>query len=514
MVTKEILLHLWTFGFLLFSLATVWTTGFSIHPNHHWIKKMNGNTHDNNDGCKNSAMQKNGGFAALTRVSPENVGFEIHAPVDPDAYQAAQSIRNEIKVSDKQENTVDAAKLLQVCQRLGDVDASETSLIVSKEECERAFANLSERERTALSNIHERIRTFAEAQRRSIADMEISIPGGHAGHTVSPVSAAGCYAPGGRYPLPSSVLMTVVTAKAAGVETVMLASPKPSAVTLAAAHLAGADIVLKMGGAQAIFTMAYGCNNNDNDMIIPRCDVICGPGNKWVTAAKSIVNGYCGIDMLAGPSEVLVIADETANPETIAADLIAQAEHDVVARAILICTDQNLMDAVDQQISLQLNSLPEPNQSTAKAALGNSFAVLCESIEQAVKISDDIAPEHLEIQTKDAPLVGKSCRNYGGLFVGEHAAEVLGDYGAGPNHTLPTGGTGRYTGGLSVLHFLRVRTWMRIDQLDEAQCIVDDAIVLARLEGLEGHARAAETRSLTVTPAFKKPKTDTDKNGE
>lgn len=456
-------------------------------------------------------MQKNGGFA-LTRVTPENVGFEIHAPVDPDAYQAAQSIRNELKVGNK-ENSVDAESLLQVCQRLGDVDASETSLIVSKEECERAFASLSERERTALSNIHERILTFAEAQRRSIADMEISIPGGHAGHTVSPVSAAGCYAPGGRYPLPSSVLMTVVTAKAAGVETVVLASPKPSAVTLAAAHLAGADIVLKMGGAQAIFTMAYGCCN-DKNTIIPRCDVICGPGNKWVTAAKSIVNGYCGIDMLAGPSEVLVIADETANPETIAADLIAQAEHDVVARAILLCTDPNLMDAVDQQISLQLDSLPEPNKSTAKAALGNSFAVLCESIQQAVKISDDIAPEHLEIQTKDASVVGKSCRNYGGLFVGEYAAEVLGDYGAGPNHTLPTGGTGRYTGGLSVLHFLRVRTWMRIDELTEAQCIVDDSIVLARLECLEGHARAAETRSLTETPSFKKTKTGTDNNGD
>lgn len=312
-------------------------------------------------------------------------------------------------------------------------------------------------------------------------------------------AAAGCYAPGGRYPLPSSVIMTAVTARAAGCSTVVLASPRPATITLAAAHISNVDVMLCIGGAQAVGVMAYGL-----DGIVPSCDVIVGPGNKWVTAAKSLVNGHVGIDMLAGPSEVLVICDETANAEVVAADLIAQAEHDVVARAILLSTSPDMIRSVDKHVQSQLDSLPEPNKSTAKEALTQSFAVQCESIEQCISISDDIAPEHLEIQTKDFQAVAKACGNYGGLFVGEHAAEVLGDYGAGPNHTLPTGGTGRYTGGLSVFNFLRIRTWMRIDNAEKSQGMVDDSITMARLEGLEGHARAAEARSLTKTPAFKK----------
>lgn len=293
--------------------------------------------------------------------------------------------------------------------------------------------------------------------------------------------------------------MTAVTARAAGCETVVLCSPRPAPITLAAAHIAGADIVLKVGGAQAIASMAYGIGED-----VPSCDVIVGPGNKWVTAAKSIVSGPCGIDMLAGPSEVLVICDDTANPEIVAADLIAQSEHDVVARAILLSTSEDMIVKVDAEVCDQLAKMPEPNQSTARAAMGLSFAVKCDSVEDCVAVSDDIAPEHLEIQTRDAMKVGMSCRNYGGLFVGENAAEILGDYGAGPNHTLPTGGTGRYTGGLSVFNFLRIRTWMRIDDTAAAQEMVDDTILMARLEGLEGHARAAECRSTTKTPAFKK----------
>jgi phosphoribosyl-ATP pyrophosphohydrolase/phosphoribosyl-AMP cyclohydrolase/histidinol dehydrogenase len=294
-----------------------------------------------------------------------------------------------------------------------------------------------------------------------------------------------------------------VTARAAGCEIVVLASPRPAPITLAAAHIANVDVMLSVGGAQAVAAMAYGVPS----LNVPSCDVIVGPGNKWVTAAKSLVNGHCGIDMLAGPSEVLVICDETANAEIVAADLIAQAEHDVVARAILLSTSTSMIQQVDDHVAAQIAVLPEPNQSTAREALKQSFAVHCESMEQCVAISDDIAPEHLEIQTKDAWKVAKSCGNYGGLFVGEHAAEVLGDYGAGPNHTLPTGGTGRYTGGLSVFHFLRIRTWMRIDKKEESQGMVDDSITMARLEGLEGHARAAEARSLTKTPAYKKAKT-------
>lgn len=304
------------------------------------------------------------------------------------------------------------------------------------------------------------------------------------------MKAAGCYAPGGRYPLPSSVIMTAVTARAAGCDTVVLASPHPVQITLAAAHICDVDFMLCIGGAQAVASMAYGIP----EINIPSCDVIVGPGNKWVTAAKSIVNGQVGIDMLAGPSEVLVICDNTGNPDIIAADLIAQAEHDVVARAILLSDDEQLIEKIDVAVGEQLAALPEPNQSTAREALTQSFAVKCKDIDECIKISDDIAPEHLEIQTENAMEVGKKCANYGGLFVGELAAEVLGDYGAGPNHTLPTGGTGRYTGGLSVFNFLRIRTWMRIDSKESSQGMVEDSVRLARLEGLEGHARAAEKR--------------------
>lgn len=435
----------------------------------------------------------------LNRITPDKVSLEIKDPVDPKALEQATAIFDELKDRD---GKVNGDKLIEVAKRLGDIPPEGTSFLVNKEDCKAAFDNLSETERTALVNIHSRVKAFAEMQRKSVTDMEMDIPGGKAGHTVSPCNAAGCYAPGGRYPLPSSVIMTAVTAKAAGCETVILASPRPAPITLAAGYIAGADVFLCVGGAQAVAAMAYGTS----DGTVPRCDVICGPGNRWVTAAKSIVNGHCGIDMLAGPSEVLVICDDTANAEVVAADLIAQAEHDTVARAILLSTDKTLIEAIDKQVGEQLASLPEPNQSTAREALQQSFAVECDSIEHCVKISDDIAPEHLEIQTRDAMQVGMSCKNYGGLFVGEHAAEVLGDYGAGPNHTLPTGGTGRYTGGLSVFNFLRIRTWMRVDDADQSQSMVDDSIVMARLEGLEGHARAAETRSKTHTPQFKKVK--------
>lgn len=444
-----------------------------------------------------SIMTANGGKKnVLNHVTPEQVSLEIKDPVDPKALEQAQAIVDELR---GQGGKVDGEKLIQVAKRLGDIGENDSSFIVDKATCKAAFDGLTDVERNALVNIHARVKAFAEMQRKSVTDVEMDIPGGKAGHTVSPCRAAGCYAPGGRYPLPSSVVMTAVTAKAAGCQAVVLASPRPAPITLAAGYICEVDHFLCVGGAQAIACMAYGIEGSE----IPKCDVICGPGNKWVTAAKSIVSGMCGIDMLAGPSEVLVIADDTANAEVVAADLIAQAEHDVVARAILLSTDNHLIEQVNECVADQIECLPEPNRSTALEALKQSFVVKCNSIDECVAISDDIAPEHLEIQTRDAMKVGQRCLNYGGLFVGEHAAEVLGDYGAGPNHTLPTGATSRYTGGLSVFNFLRIRTWMRVDDPKASQSMVDDSIVMARLEGLEGHARAAETRSLTQTPKFK-----------
>lgn len=446
-------------------------------------------------------MPTTNGKHLLNLISPSEVTLEIKDPVDPSALEQAKAIFEELR--DKSTGQVDGNKLLTVAKRLGDIPDDGSSYTVTHDSCKVAFEGLTDQERTALVNIHDRVKAFAEMQRKSVKDMEMDIPGGKAGHTVAPCRAAGCYAPGGRYPLPSSVIMTAVTARAAGCQKVVLASPKPAPITLAAAYISGVDVFLCVGGAQAIATMAYGIVGDGS---VGRCDVICGPGNKWVTAAKSIVNGPCGIDMLAGPSEVLVICDDTANPEVVAADLIAQAEHDVVARAILLSTSSDIIEKVNECVTTQIDALPEPNRSTAREALKQSFAVKCDNIDHCIQLSDDIAPEHLEIQTADAMEVGMRCNNYGGLFVGEHAAEVLGDYGAGPNHTLPTGGTGRYTGGLSVFNFLRVRTWMRIDDTDASQAMVDDSIVMARLEGLEGHARAAEARSKSNEHKNKSPK--------
>jgi phosphoribosyl-ATP pyrophosphohydrolase/phosphoribosyl-AMP cyclohydrolase/histidinol dehydrogenase len=371
--------------------------------------------------------------------------------------------------------------------RLGDVQHGEP-MVYEREALENALETLPKEQRGVLERTAERIEAFARAQRDAIQDLDVEIPGGRAGHTVVPVARAGCYAPGGRFPLPSSVLMTACTARVAGVETVWVASPRPDQVTLAAAAVAGADALLGVGGAQAIAAMAYGAGE------VPACDVVVGPGNRWVTAAKKLVSGRVRIDMLAGPSELVVFADHTADPVTIAADLLAQAEHDPDALPILVSLDKDLVKAVDDELVRQLDVLP--TKETASAALENGFAVIADSVEQGIDLCDRIAPEHLELILEDTDSVAERVNHYGGLFVGHGTAEVLGDYGAGPNHTLPTGGTARSTGGLSVFTFLRVRTWMEIDDLGDAQVLVDDAVALARLEGLEGHARSAERRKI------------------
>ena len=349
-----------------------------------------------------------------------------------------------------------------------------------------AFERLPNDVQALLKRTAGRIESFAKAQRACVTALNTSIEGGTAGHDVAPVERAACYAPGGRFPLPSSVLMTAVTARVAGVEQVYVVTPSDEDIMLGAAFVAGADGLIQAGGAHAIAAVAYGTET------IPAVDVVVGPGNRWVTAAKSIVSGDVGIDMLAGPSELLVVADGSSCPETIAADLLAQAEHDPDARPILVTEDDALIDAVNQAIDAQLAQLS--TAEIARAALSNGGAFLCESDNEIVRIVNRIAPEHLELIGPKSEGLSSQIRHYGGLFIGRNAAEVLGDYGAGPNHTLPTGGTARFSGGLSVFNFLRIRTWMRIDAIDEAAAMVKDAEALANLEGLAGHARAAKCR--------------------
>jgi len=336
-----------------------------------------------------------------------------------------------------------------------------------------------------LERVADRIRAFAEAQLASLHETDMPIPGGAAGQTIAPVERAGCYAPGGRYPLPSSVLMTAVTARVAGVKEVWVASPRPRPETLAAAAIAEADSVLAVGGAQAIAGMAFGVG-------VPACDVIVGPGNRFVSAAKVLVSHRVRIDMVAGPSELVVLADESADASLVAADLLAQAEHDPDARVVLVSTDRSVLDAVDRQLTDQLESLPTAD--TARQALANGLGMLANDMDEAVAICDRLAPEHVALHIAAAKDVAARLKHFGAVFIGADAAVVLGDYGAGPNHTLPTGGAARHAGGLSVLDFLRIRTWLRVDDPAGAGPMLKDAESLACLEGLEGHARAAAMR--------------------
>ena len=286
--------------------------------------------------------------------------------------------------------------------------------------------------------------------------------------------------------------MTAVTARAAGVREVWVASPHPTQITLAAAAVAGADGLLAVGGAHAIAALAYGVGGP------PPCDVVVGPGNQWVTAAKKLVAGDVGIDMLAGPSELVVLADVSADPGVVAADLLAQAEHDPDALPVLVTTDTAHADAVDTELENQLAGLP--TRDIAGAALANGFAVIADTLGEALAVCDRLAPEHLQILTRDPEEVARRANHYGGLFIGGASAEVFGDYGIGPNHTLPTGGVARFKGGLSVFDFLRIRTWLRMSDGPDAAAAARDAAALARLEGLEAHARAAERR-FTVLPS-------------
>jgi len=368
-------------------------------------------------------------------------------------------------------------------EKMGELEAGE-SLVLGRGDLEAALARLDRRQRGVLERAVERVTAFAAAQRAALVDLDVAVPGGRAGHTFVPVSRAGCYVPGGRFPLPSSAVMTVCAARAAGVQTVWCAGPKPALPTLAAAALAGADGFLAAGGAQGIAALAYGAG-------VPACDVIVGPGGRYPAAAKRLLFGIVGTEAPAGPSELLVIAGAGADAETAAADLLAQAEHDVAATPAVVSLDPTFSAELDEALERRLADLPEPNRSTAAAALSKGWMIEARSREEAVAAADRFAPEHLELLVEDPRSWAASIRNAGAIFLGSGSAEVFGDYGAGPNHCLPTGGAARFAAGLSVLAFLRARTWLEMDSPEE---LAGEAAALARIEGLEAHARAAERR--------------------
>ncbi|MCX7775747.1 MAG: histidinol dehydrogenase [Spirochaetaceae bacterium] len=378
---------------------------------------------------------------------------------------------------------------------------SDEELVIVRDGMQKAYETLPPDTAALLHRARDRIEAFAQAQKASLQPATVSIPGGRAGHDIVPVSCVGCYVPGGRFPLPSSALMTVLPAKVAGVGTVYCAGPRPTAETLAAAWLAGADGFLKAGGAHGIAALAYGLKQQDGKAspsaagwLVPPCDVIVGPGGPYVTAAKRLLFGKVGTEAPAGPSELLVIADETADPAVVAADLLAQAEHSPDAVPCFIALSEAVAEGILQQLMRQIGTLPEMNRTNAQSALAHGWYCVEAQEDLIVRLADRTAPEHLEIATREPRLLAARISNAGALFLGAGSAEVFGDYGAGPNHTLPTGGAARFAGGLSVFQFLRIRTWIAIDN---PASLAGDTAAFARMEGLEAHARAAEARLLS-----------------
>ncbi|MGE6602753.1 histidinol dehydrogenase [Lysinibacillus fusiformis] len=365
-----------------------------------------------------------------------------------------------------------------------------TSLQVTKEEIQKAVNDLDQQLYQDLAEAAKNIRLYHEQQSRHGYRLELG-DGSWLGQRVTALDAVGLYVPGGTAAYPSSVLMNVIPAQVAGVKRIVIASPagrdgKIPAGVLVAAQLLGIDEIYKIGGAQAIAALAYG-----TETIAP-VDKITGPGNIYVALAKREVFGEVAIDMIAGPSEIAILADDTAFPDEIAADLLSQAEHDPLACAILVTTSEQLAKKVAEEVEKQLEILPR--QEVARASIEN-FGVIyvAETVSDAVEAINSLAPEHLEIMTNNAEAIAEQIRHAGGIFIGRYSSEPVGDYFAGTNHVLPTNSTARFASGLNVDDFVKKssivyyseKTWQ-----DNAPKIAR----LARMEGLEGHARAVESR--------------------
>ena len=363
-------------------------------------------------------------------------------------------------------------------------------MAVSPEALEQAWTSLPTNLRDALELAHRRITDFHQRQRP--ADLAVIGPHGEQlGRRWRPVERAGLYVPGGRAAYPSTVLMNAVPARVAGVKDVVICSPAGrdgavNPVVLAAAHLAGVKTVFRLGGAQAVAAMAYGSES------VPKVDVISGPGNLYVTLAKQAVYGQVAIDSLAGPSEVLVIADHSAKPDQVAADLLAQAEHDPLAAAVLITTDPALADGINAAVAEQLAD--HPRQEICEAALRDwGLVVVCDDLESCARLSDSFAPEHLELLVERPEPLADRIQNAGAIFLGPWSPEAVGDYLAGPNHTLPTCGAARFSGALSVETFMRHTSLIGFNRaaLEATGSAVQE---LATSEGLHSHAESVRRR--------------------
>lgn len=402
-----------------------------------------------------------------------------------------------------------AAEMIATIERGGEqavrdyalkLDRWSGDILVGEAEIERRTAEIPAGVRCDIEFAAARVRRFAEAQLASLREFEVELsPGLVAGQRLVPVNVAGCYVPTGRYAHIASAYMSVATAKAAGVPTVIACSTPFQGQgihphVLYAMKVAGADAIMTLGGVQAIAAMAFGLFTGR------RADIIVGPGNKFVAEAKRMLFGRVGIDVFAGPSEVCVIADGGADPRIVASDLVGQAEHGHESPAWLITTDRALADAVMREVPELVAALPPVARDAAGAAWrDHGEVVLCSTREEAAKVSDEYAAEHLEVHAADLDWWLKTLTNYGSLFLGEETTVAFGDKTSGPNHILPTKGAARYSGGLSVHKFIKTLTWQRMTREANRETAQVTARI-SRLEGMEGHARTADDRLAKYFP--------------
>lgn len=383
--------------------------------------------------------------------------------------------------------------LLRLTRQYDGWEVSAKTLRVSRGEMQAALKALSREEKKVLEFAAARIENFHALQDRrswSFAEADGTI----LGQIVRPVQTVGIYVPGGKAAYPSSVLMNAIPARVAGVSNIIMTSPTPQGylhpAVLVAAQIAGVDAIFKIGGAQAIGAMAFGT------AMIPKVDKIVGPGNIYVAAAKRLVFGEVAIDSIAGPSEILIIADGSGDPSFLAADLISQAEHDEQASAVLLCLSRRFAEKVRKEIILQLSTLPR--RKIAEPALRNFGAILIvKSLAEAVKIANDLAPEHLELAVADPFSLLPRIENAGAIFLGHISPEAIGDFVAGPNHVLPTGGTARFSSPLGVYDFLKRSSLICLSPAG-LKNLADPGMHLARMENLEGHLRSIAVRKKSI----------------
>lgn len=426
----------------------------------------------------------------MLRLSNRDPGFaEAFARVVADRRESAVDVATDVAAILQSVRERGDAVLAELTARFDGHDLDDTGWSIDLGECRKAFDALAPELRAALELAAERIRDYHKAQLPENRDYTDAV-GVRLGATWTAVDAAGLYVPGGRAAYPSSLLMNAIPAKVAGVERLVVVTPTPNGevnpLVLAAAHLVGVDELWRVGGAHAVAALAYGTQR------IAPVDVVTGPGNAWVAEAKRQLFGVVGIDMVAGPSEILVIADAANDPRRIAADLLSQAEHDPTSQSILITDDAAFADAVGEAVQRELAALA--TAETARTSWNDNGVIIdVASFDDAPALANALAAEHVEIATEDPEALMRRIRHAGSVFLGRMTPEAVGDYVAGPNHVLPTGRRARFSSGLSVLDFMKRTSFIQLDQA-ALEAIGPAAIALADAEGLPAHARSISVR--------------------